>query len=308
MPPWWPGACVSYARSAGRGRPVLPLLEYPHFPWSLTALEASELSAEAVDAIANGGGIWYAMYAPDDADPAGWDALGATLAELDGVPQGGDQITYVGVLASRRSAERYGASESESRMLDDIVGTVGAVRSLQLPYAMIAAEALTAEVLAACAVVIVPSAACLSEREVDLLTAYVVGGGSVIVFGSAGTHDGDGRPRRGRCWTSSAARRRTSRSTQARRTQRSGTPPSAGPRGTRSRSSEPFLRASRETRACLRRSRWPETCSRCPRATPTCPLSRPCAAVRVSPSTPGRRGDGSGSAQASHRCASSSSA
>ena len=197
MPPWWPGACVSYARSAGHGRPVLPLLEYPHFPWSLTALGASELSAEAVDAIASGGGVWYAMYALDDADPAGWDALGATLAELDGAPQGGEQVSYVGVLASRRSAERYGASASESRVLDDIVGTVGIVRSLQLPYALLAAEALTAEALAACAVVIVPSAACLGEREVELLTAYVEGGGGVIVFGPAGTHDSDGRPRGG---------------------------------------------------------------------------------------------------------------
>jgi hypothetical protein len=196
MPPWWPGACVSYARSAGRGRAVLPLLEYPHFPWSLTALEASELRAAAVDAIANGGGVWYAMYAPDDADPAGWEALGATLAELGGAPQDGEQVTYVGVLASRRSAERYGATESESRVLDDIVGTLGIVRSLHLPYAVLAAEALTADAVAACAVVIVPSAACLGQREVELLTAYVEAGGGVIAFGPVGTHDADGRPRK----------------------------------------------------------------------------------------------------------------
>jgi hypothetical protein len=100
------------------------------------------------------------------------------------------------VLASRRSAERYGATESKSRVLDDIVGTLGIVRSLHLPYAVLAAEALTADAVAACAVVIVPSAACLGQREVELLTAYVEAGGGVIAFGPVGTHDADGRPRK----------------------------------------------------------------------------------------------------------------
>lgn len=193
-PPWWPGACVSYARSAGRCRHVVPLLEYQHFPWSLNAQSASELAAAAADATANGGSLWYAMYAPDDADRDGWDTLGRTIAELDRAPSSGEPVEHVRVLASRRSAERFGAEAAEARYLDDLIGTIGIVRSLHLPFGVSSAEMLSTRDLEGTAVVLVPSAACLSAAEVAVLTTFVEDGGGLVLLGESATMDEHGRP------------------------------------------------------------------------------------------------------------------
>ena len=83
------------------------------------------------------------MYAPDDADREGWDALKEIFAELDGVrPAGAEQIAPVGVLFSRQTAERYGADDVEERYLDDVIGTIQLVRELGLPYRVLSEDAL----------------------------------------------------------------------------------------------------------------------------------------------------------------------
>ena len=41
---------------------VLPLMELPHFPWSLLNLNKDEIVFNIADVQANGGGTWYPMY------------------------------------------------------------------------------------------------------------------------------------------------------------------------------------------------------------------------------------------------------
>ena len=196
QPGWWPGACVSYARSAGNGKPVLPLMEYPHFPWGLGRLSDAELAVNCADVIANGGDLWFPMYAPDDADREGWDALHEIFTALDGVrPTGATQIAPVGVLFSRQSAERYGAEAVEERYLDDVVGTIQLVRELGLPYRVLAEDGLAATDMEATTVLFTPSAAALHPETATRISHWVERGGALIASGWVGTHDDTGAPR-----------------------------------------------------------------------------------------------------------------
>lgn len=195
-PVWWQGACVSYARSAGRGKPVVPLMEYPHFPWGLGSLPSDELEVDCADVVANGGELWWPMYAPGAADRSGWDALADLFPRLDGArPAGARQVAPYVVLVSRRTAERFGANDVDDRYLDDLIGTIQLVRELHVPYKLVAAETLEADDLADSQVVFAPSPACLDEREAGTLKSWVDGGGLLVASGWAATHDETGRLR-----------------------------------------------------------------------------------------------------------------
>lgn len=196
QPAWWPGACVSYALSAGGGKPVLPLMEYPHFPWGLGRLSDSELEVNCADVAANGGDLWFPMYAPDAADRAGWDTLHAIFGRLDGArPNDARQIAPVGILSSRRSAERFGANDVEDRYLDDLMGMVQLARELGLPYRVLSEDTLDANVLLETSLLLLPSAACLDGATASSIQDWVREGGSLITTGWTGTHDETGAMR-----------------------------------------------------------------------------------------------------------------
>lgn len=196
QPVWWEGVCVSYARAASGGKTVLPLMEYPHFPWGLSRLSDDELAVNCADVTANGGDLWFPMYAPDAADRAGWRVLGNVFRALDGaLPLGSVSAADVAVLVSRRSAERYGQGKADRRYLDDLTGVIQLVRELHLPYRILSAETLDAAALLPVRTLLVPSAACLDERECSLIEAWVRGGGRLIATGPLATHDETGSHR-----------------------------------------------------------------------------------------------------------------
>jgi hypothetical protein len=133
------------------------------------------------------------MYAPDDADRGGWDALKTVFAELDGIrPAGAEQMAPVGVLFSRQTAERYGADDVEERYLDDVIGTIQIVRELGLPYRVLSEDALSDQDLAATAILFAPSAAVLRLETVAGIRNWVAAGGLLIGTGWVGTHDETG--------------------------------------------------------------------------------------------------------------------
>lgn len=196
QPAWWQGATISYARAAGNGKPVLPLMEYPHFPWGQARLSKDELEVNCADAVANGGEIWFAMYSPDAADRSGWDALRGIFRALDGIrPAGMTQVASSAILFSRLTAERYGAGAVERRYLDDVIGTIQLVREQHVPYKVLSEDALTPDHLTGVQVLYLPSAACLGERAAGIIREWVNAGGRVIATGCLGTHDQRGARR-----------------------------------------------------------------------------------------------------------------
>jgi hypothetical protein len=165
-------------------------MEYPHFPWGLGRLSDAELAVNCADAIANGGDLWFPMYAPDDADREGWDALKGIFAELDGVrPANAVQLAPAAVLFSRLTAERYGAADVEEHYLDDAIGTIQLVRELGLPYRVLAEDTLTETDLAETQILFVPTAAVLRAESTQRIRNWVAAGGVLIATGWLATHD-----------------------------------------------------------------------------------------------------------------------
>lgn len=198
QPRWWVGATVSYARHVARGRPVVPLMEYPHFPWGVVRLSDDVLEVAVVDVVANGGEPWFPLYAPHEIDRGGLRVLGRTFQELDRIRDRlVEPVAEVGVVASRRTAERFGMGSVEDRYLDELVGTVQIVRELHVPYRLLSAEVLEDEDLRGLSAVVLPQGACLSEREARVLERYVEAGGLLICTGWSATHDDTGARRNG---------------------------------------------------------------------------------------------------------------
>jgi len=193
---WWQGACVNYARAAGRNKPVLPLMEYPHFPWGLGRLSNDELHVNCADVIANGGDLWWPMYAPGAADKGGWDALSTVFGELAEVrPARATLEAEIAILVSRNSAERYALGKVDELYLDDLLGTIQIVRELHVPYKLLVDDNMTADDLSEVKVIFAPSAACLSPRAAGILETHVELGGVLVAQGFVGTHDECGLPR-----------------------------------------------------------------------------------------------------------------
>lgn len=193
-PAWWVGAAVSYARSAGEQKPVLPLMEYPHFPWGLSRLSDDELGVACADVIAAGGELWWSMYAPGQADATGWDRIAEVFNDLGGVrPVDAREAADVGIVVSRRTAERFAMSNVDVQYLDQLLGTVQMVRELHRPYRMLSADALAASVLNEMKVIIIPFGASLGETETALLREWLATGGHLVAIGPTGTHDECGR-------------------------------------------------------------------------------------------------------------------
>jgi hypothetical protein len=195
-PLWWQGAAVAYARAAGRGKPVLPLMEYPHFPWGLSRLTDDELEVNCADVVANGGELWWPMYAPGQADPSGWDRLRDVFADLDAIrPASAVEASSSAVLVSRRTVERYAMGDADVRYLDHLLGAIQLLRDLQRPYRVLSAEALTSDVLDGIDTLVAPVAACLDEREAGIVANWVQAGGHLVSIGPTGTHDETGQVR-----------------------------------------------------------------------------------------------------------------
>lgn len=194
FPLWWQGACVSYARAAGKGKPVLPLMEYPHFPWGLGRLSDDELAVNCADVIANGGDLWWPMYAPGAADRGGWEALSRIFPDVAPLrPAGAEQEAAVAILMSRTTAERHGVGRIDDAYLDDFVGTIQMIREMHLPYKVLMAENLEPGDLAGVSAVVVPSCACLGSASCGTLRDFVRDGGTLVAQGFTATHDDHGR-------------------------------------------------------------------------------------------------------------------
>lgn len=91
----------------------------------------------------------------------------------------------VGLYYSSRSRDWYGR-EQPWRAQQAFIGAHRALVNAHIPFGVVLDENVTAEVLRAFPVVYLPGITILSERETDLLRAYVAAGGHLLVTGLTG--------------------------------------------------------------------------------------------------------------------------
>jgi hypothetical protein len=93
--------------------------------------------------------------------------------------RGSEPVPYVGLLFSRRSADMYN-TEDKSRVLREKNGFYKVCIEEHLPVGYLFDQTLTPENLAQCAVIALPDAAVLDERQCQALEDYVRRGGGLV--------------------------------------------------------------------------------------------------------------------------------
>jgi hypothetical protein len=192
-PIWWPGAAVNYLKSIAGDRPVLAFLEYPDFPWSLRPVPDDELEFMVVNVRANGGHSWFPLYAPGASDERGWAAIATVHHELETFDHGQGQLTAEVIVGySPSTADLRSVDDVERDYLDGVIGTLQLLRDSHIPHSLVSLDLLEEGRLADIQTLVIPGAAALPESTVQVIEEYVTSGGSLLLLGDVGTHDGNG--------------------------------------------------------------------------------------------------------------------
>lgn len=96
-----------------------------------------------------------------------------------------EPVASVGLLWSQRSVDFHGREDPETVSQLPYRGWVDALIRARIPYLPVHAD----DVSAAFAVIVVPNVGVLTDAQLAALTAYVEGGGKLIVTGESGLYD-----------------------------------------------------------------------------------------------------------------------
>ena len=195
-PIWWPGAAVSYLKSIAGDRPVLAFLEYPDFPWSLRPVPDDELEYMVVNVRANGGHSWFPLYAPGASDERGWGAIAAVHQKLESLELAADRLAAEVVVGySPSTADLRSLEDVERDYLDGVIGTLQLLRDSQVPHSLVSLDQLEESALEGVQTLVIPGASALPDATIQVIERYVASGGSLLLFGDVGTHNGHGERR-----------------------------------------------------------------------------------------------------------------
>lgn len=157
----------------------------PDLRWELLTLLAHGSFVTIVDKTAYDG--WL--------DPVAYDRFRDAFrdAKARRAHFGQPVVEEVGIYFSHRTRDWYGRSEA-SRYFRSFQGAHLAMAYEHLPWGIIPDESVSAEKLAKFPLVLVPGAAILSDREIELLDGYVRRGGRLVLTGHTGQLDRFGQP------------------------------------------------------------------------------------------------------------------
>lgn len=157
-------------------RPVVGLRDMPSmkpFPHML---------AETCSVLANGGAVIYI----DQIHPDGslyqdhWDQFKLLNAEIARRQEftGGEPVPFAGVYFSQDSRDFYGQDDFEERYMAEFVGACKALQEEHILFDIVTPRNLAD--LGKYKVIVLPNAACLSQREVSTLRQFVADGGGLV--------------------------------------------------------------------------------------------------------------------------------
>lgn len=128
-------------------------------------------------------------------DPVAYDRIGELLGEAKAKRAyfGHTPVREVGIYLSARSRDWIGRDKPAS-WFQSVQGAHKACVYEHLGFGFLFDENLSLEGLKQFPVVCLPNAGILSEREVDLFSRYVEGGGKLLITGQSGQFDRMGKP------------------------------------------------------------------------------------------------------------------
>jgi hypothetical protein len=197
---FWPGLEARYMRGLApeKGGGITTSYFLPW--WRFYRVPVAENQMWAGQIMAQGVMPWIHVtgYQKQQFDHRGLDGLRELFTRF-----GNNRDTYMGMQSaarvalvySRHSLDNFGHKDPAARYLDHFRGAYNAMMDQRIPFDIVSGHKMTAEMLSKYSTIMLPNAACLSDRACDALEDYVSGGGHVISTYLSGNFDEMGEPR-----------------------------------------------------------------------------------------------------------------
>ena len=181
-PIWWPGLCTSYVNNINPKKNTLPLMELPHFPWSIINLPKDEIVFNIADVQANGGGTWYPMYSPDKKNLRYWKNFNEIFKKFNLIPKYKIREIDIGLLFSKNNAEKTNTNNSEDNYIDDFNNTVSLLKEIKVNFSTFSFETLY-KMKKKPKIIIFINHEYFTKKEYSFFINYIRNGGKVISWG-----------------------------------------------------------------------------------------------------------------------------
>ena len=181
-PIWWPGLCTSYVKNLNKNKEVLPLMELPHFPWSLINLPKDEVIFNIADVQANGGGTWYPMYSPDRKNLNYWSEFSKIFNQFNKIPNTKNRIIDLALLFSKNNAEKTNNNENEDNYIDDFNSTVSLLKNIKINFSTFSFDSIT-KLKPKPKIILLINHKYFTKKEYSFFKSYVKSGGNLICWG-----------------------------------------------------------------------------------------------------------------------------
>lgn len=160
---------------------------------------AVQMQLEVLTAAANGGAALFddLAYPEGLVEPHGFERIGTAYAELERREPwlaGAEPVKYAALYYSKRSREFYGRNEPQGYMLA-FLGAYKALLEAHVPFEIVTDRDLTEKGLADYGLLMLPDAACLSEKQAATIHDYVQGGGNIVATHKTSLMNELGAPR-----------------------------------------------------------------------------------------------------------------
>lgn len=204
--PHQPGELARWGAAIGRGKAYsCASTNFLDFPWRYASETPHNHLLRFGQTIANGGQIdFYLLGLLDQPNSAPLQPVSDFLhwhAAHGEHLTGTRSLARVALYHSNASEVHAGATRTGKERKNAFRGAYRLLLEGRVPFDFVSDERMAdedaAELLAAYDVIVLSDAACLSDREADLLDAFVEQGGTIIATGEAGLYDERGRPRPG---------------------------------------------------------------------------------------------------------------
>ncbi|MBC7780831.1 MAG: beta-galactosidase trimerization domain-containing protein [Proteobacteria bacterium] len=195
--PWWPGLQAKYLAGLGPERPRWMTASYFYPWWRLSATPEAENRAWIAQQFANGVSSWLHInggYSPlfDRRMLSPMREVYARLASWEQYFEAARSVAAVAIVFSRFSQDNYGRDTPDARYFDSVRGAYCALQEAHIPFDVLSDKFLDAATLGRYGAVVLPNAACLTQACVEALTAYVRGGGALVLTFETGRYDEHG--------------------------------------------------------------------------------------------------------------------
>ncbi len=211
MPIWKPGVMARLLETQSGGKPRVIFSAAGHKPWTFSLLPEPELKLLYAQTIANAANVWLGLW-PYEFRQAGMkpvDDMNRFVTANAAYYLGTKSEAKVAILWSDNTSNFYSGSDAKQSgpagmspqagvgdFAQEFSGITEALMRTQTPFDVIDEEAVESGGLSKYTLLLMPNAACVSDREARQIEDYVRGGGSVFATFETSLYDETGLRRK----------------------------------------------------------------------------------------------------------------